>query len=872
MSTLSNSFEGIGGRDVFAGNHFSGPTSIAIHQSQDEELPDHRRSKRRGIDTVQDQPQPCPPTVCRYIPFLRNEGLVPRDALTTQLNQLLPSTPGYRAAALWGLGGSGKTQVALNYVYERYRDPLCSVFWVHADSEASFTQDYETIARKLKLGNHLTGKDLLHAVCDNIECNPNWVLVLDEVDNLTLFGVGQLQETNSSESRPNFYDFIPKLTTSGTGTVLWTSRDQHIAGSLVLAQQAIHVVQMTAEEGISLLSTVRNQKTEEDEIANVRELLSELDHLPLAISQAAAYIRRTSTPVGDYLADIRGRVKKRWKILGRSEYDQHRREHGSNSFLETWSISIEYLRRENGLIYDIMHCLAFVDNQNIPYELISEIARISTQFSGVEGNDKDSEDSSDDESSEHSSDELDVRDAIARLCEFEFLKIRPSLPGVRVRVYDMHKLVQEAARYLLKRKKDRAKDEAYFAKTAFKITDNLFPVYRSDDWDRCEQYQAHAQQAGMWAELHDGQLEVVSLLKRVSDYLVTRGRDREAEVILNKALILCQKTLGDRHERTLLAMIQLGHLQTRHENLAIVEKLFLCARQRGEEALGANHHITLVAIIFHADAFILSVYKEKWQAAEVMLQHILTVVGASFDIENPTTVENMFRLAKAIIDKEKHGDTVNIWRTRCGPVLHTIQLTGKALLVQKKYKEAEDIFQPLLALCQEMLGMVHSFSSSVVRGLGMALSGQKKFKEAEELYSIHLTVSEEAFGGKDRRTMNARYNLGLVLDQQEKFKEAEDMFRQVVGLLTEALGRNHPHTLESVRVLACVLWKQRKYKEAEDMFRQVVGLQTEVLGRNHPDTLQSVKELAWVLWKQGKYEEAEELARDYPQQDQRDSC
>ena len=126
-----------------------------------------------------------------------------------------------------------KTQVALEYAWRRAGDPACSVFWVHTDSETTFAQDYKLIAKKLGVGNGLDGEELLAAVRERIETYTNWVLVLDNTDNLTLFGVGR---TPSAEEPSSLYDFVPRGT---TGTVLWTSRDERIAGSLVTARRAM---------------------------------------------------------------------------------------------------------------------------------------------------------------------------------------------------------------------------------------------------------------------------------------------------------------------------------------------------------------------------------------------------------------------------------------------------------------------------------------------------------------------------------------------------------------------------------------------------------------------------------------------------------
>ncbi|CAI4214345.1 unnamed protein product [Parascedosporium putredinis] len=102
------------------------------------------------------------------IHFQRNEAFVHRDDILEALETLIPhSSQQYQSAALHGLGGSGKTQVALYYAYRRC-DPatknMCSVFWVNADTEATFVADYKAIARRLKFSSDLDGEDLLIAV------------------------------------------------------------------------------------------------------------------------------------------------------------------------------------------------------------------------------------------------------------------------------------------------------------------------------------------------------------------------------------------------------------------------------------------------------------------------------------------------------------------------------------------------------------------------------------------------------------------------------------------------------------------------------------------------------------------------------------
>lgn len=138
-------------------------------------------------------PRPTPHAgVIRVIPYPRNEDLVHRRDLIDKLDELLPSTSESYSAALWGLGGSGKTQIALNYAYRRCdTDQECCVFWVHAENETTFAADYKAIGTKLGFDEQLDETRLLNAVRTAIEATPKWLMIIDNADNLSLFGVGR---------------------------------------------------------------------------------------------------------------------------------------------------------------------------------------------------------------------------------------------------------------------------------------------------------------------------------------------------------------------------------------------------------------------------------------------------------------------------------------------------------------------------------------------------------------------------------------------------------------------------------------------------------------------------------------------------------
>ncbi|KAF5633970.1 hypothetical protein F25303_8941, partial [Fusarium sp. NRRL 25303] len=242
------------------------------------------------------------------IPYPPNEDLVHRRDLIDKLDRLLPPTAGSRSAALWGLGGSGKTQIALDYAYRRCdADDECCVFWVHADSKATFLADYKTIGKKLGVDERLDGTDLLDAVRHAIEERSKWLMILDNADDLRLFGVGRQatsEETNEHQNQ-NLQKYVP---CTSQGTVLWTSRDAHIAGTLVGARRSVEVRSMIMEEATVLLAKIRDEPSTSGQAtgeAGVDALLEELQCLPLAISQAGAYMRRLSMTAEQYLSLLR---------------------------------------------------------------------------------------------------------------------------------------------------------------------------------------------------------------------------------------------------------------------------------------------------------------------------------------------------------------------------------------------------------------------------------------------------------------------------------------------------------------------------------------------------------------------------------------
>lgn len=224
-------------------------------------------------------------------------------------------------------------------------------------------QDYQTIARILRLSTELKGEQLLEAVCEKIVSLPRWSLIIDNADYIDLFRYSGRRYTRKECLREN----IPKFAKE-SATVVWTSRDERTVNTLVGPGCGIEVAGMNDSEAWELFKITTNITiTDADTQANTetQRLFNELQWLALPISQAGAFMRRASMSASDYFA-LLSDDNHRWELLQSSEAASDQRHSGPgvpNSVPGTWRISIERIRQENELAYHILHVLAYLDNK-----------------------------------------------------------------------------------------------------------------------------------------------------------------------------------------------------------------------------------------------------------------------------------------------------------------------------------------------------------------------------------------------------------------------------------------------------------------------------------------------------------------------------
>ncbi|KAL6697203.1 P-loop containing nucleoside triphosphate hydrolase protein [Trichoderma pleuroticola] len=240
-----------------------------------------------------------------------------------------------------GLGGVGKTQIALEAAFRvRARYRYCHVFWVPAINTTTFENAYREIGRGLniqidendKADIKLVVKEALSQISDN------WLLIIDNADDATLFG-----ETSEVTSLKDYLPFNLK------GSILFTTRNVEVSQKLdVRKENIVHLTEMNQSEATNMLQKGLNQR-QMDDAQSLMSLLEFLTNLPLAIKQADEQLI---------------------KLLSKNFDDRARYEATQNPIATTWLISFRTILRDNPLAASYLRLMVFLAEKDIPKRLL----------------------------------------------------------------------------------------------------------------------------------------------------------------------------------------------------------------------------------------------------------------------------------------------------------------------------------------------------------------------------------------------------------------------------------------------------------------------------------------------------------------------
>jgi hypothetical protein len=289
------------------------------------------------------------------IPYPRNPFFLGRDKLLERLHTQLQSGEttalSQSPQAISGLGGIGKTQLAVEYAY-RYAHEYQAILWARAETREELIASYSALATLLKLPERMASDQdkMLVAVKEWLQTHEKWLLILDNADTLNLLP--------------------PFLPTNPGGHILLTTR----AFAMQRLATRLEVETLAEDQGALLLlrragllaSHGTLEQASEDERRQALSLTNELGGLPLALDQAGAYLEATSMSLDDY--------QRSYQLHRRTLLQDHRSlvtDH-PESVATTWSLAFQRVEEKSPAAADLLRLCAFLAPDAIPETIVTK--------------------------------------------------------------------------------------------------------------------------------------------------------------------------------------------------------------------------------------------------------------------------------------------------------------------------------------------------------------------------------------------------------------------------------------------------------------------------------------------------------------------
>lgn len=674
-------------------------------------------------------------TTAWNVPYPRNPHFTGRDE---ELNDLRLSLNGHeplrRVQVICGLGGVGKTQLALEYAY-RFRDHYKIVWWINADEGATLSLGYAKLATQLGMmipeGTSLD--DIRHALRRKLNARNDWLLILDNAA-----GVEDVK------------NFLPQ---DRTGHVIVTSRNPNwdsIARPFALRP-------MKRMDSVQFLLNRTGQKHGKQD-TSVGMLAQALGDLPLAMEQAAACIERTRIDFSGYLK----RFETHWaELLGevRSTADY------PDSVEMTWEISFRELQEERPRAADLLNLLAFLGPDAIPRHLLRTGAAVLPE----------------DLARVVMSDSL-LADAVAALRTYSLIDDDGRTMGV-------HRLVGTLVRDRLHETERRK-----WAEAAVKMLVCAFKFDSQDlaSWERSAELLPHALAAAWHAEASDvAGRACITVLDDAGRYLTKRAQYAEARGLFERALALASRFYGETHPQLSSIANNLGRVHRQLGNLEEARHCFERSMKIDAECYGdADPHL---AAVFNNMGIVLQQSGDA-EGARQQFEWALEVYRGAYGDDHPkvaSIVNNLGYVLRNSGDlaggKEHFLQALAIAQNNFGenhPTVASI-LTNLAI-VQRMSGELEPArlnLEKALEVMESTNGPSHPSVARACGHLGAVLQDVGALGAARGCFERAFHI-DESFYGKDHPNLGGRaVQLGRVLRALNDAETAQVYFDRATKIL-----------------------------------------------------------------------------------------
>ncbi|MEW1771994.1 FxSxx-COOH system tetratricopeptide repeat protein [Streptomyces sp. NPDC086777] len=725
-----------------------------------------------------------------------------REQLRSGVTAVLP-----QQQALFGMGGVGKTQIALEYVH-RFSADYDLVWWVPSENADNVVASLAELGARIGAPG---GEDMALASKETLRMlsrgspTTRWILVFDNADD------------------PE--DLTGYLPATGSGHVLITSRNQ--AWSDRTATLPVDVFER--QESIEHLSRRAGFLTsvEADQVAEA------VGDLPLAVEQAGAWLAQTGVPTAEYLRRLTEETAAVMALNQPPDYP--------GTVAATWNISIERLRERSPASVRLLQLCAFFSAEPISSELLYESDELLTALRLTES--------------------LLIGQLVREIGQLALAKVDQISRSIQV-----HRLVQAVIRSQMSEEERREARHTVHEILRGARPKGDEPTDNRENWRQFDSIWPHltASDIRNCTEAEPRRL----LIDRVR-YLWKRGEFSRAQRLAEELLAHWKEPLGEDDEQYLFLRCQLANV-LRSQGLYVEARVVddnVLERQR--LLLGTRHpHTFITASGLSSDLAALGEYVKAVELAreahngfsDLFYEAHPRTLNAANNLALALRMVGRYRDARQIdevtlalrtqVHGSDHISTLSSTENLGRDLREVGDYTGSVALLSRAYEEHKRV-----------LGMEFPGTLRCAKSLAVSLRRTGDLEDARRLTAATLDRYRSQYAAPTPDSLACELNLAADLFAAGDPEAARDVALKVLTEYRKKPGESHPYAQTAMNNLGVFHWGCSAPERAEEVFLRALDRMTETLGAHHPHTQFCSANYAIVLAETGRPGEAWERER-----------
>ncbi len=732
----------------------------------------------------------------------------------------------YPVSVCAGMGGVGKTQLALQYAHHP-KHAYTLIAWFFSENIDQLKQQYIEFAKSLGYREEKSSiETALPYVKEWLSRHPGWLLIYDNVNNYT-----------------DIKNYLP----SGKGSMIITTRQQHWPSAF----QTLEIEVMTEEESIQLIQSLIHRKITDAEEKAAKELVNMLGFLPLALAQASSYIHQAQITIIDYL----------------NLYKNHEREllsdntlpEGTNTFpvAVTWNISLEAIAKEAKkkheplLALELLNVCAYLAPEKISRHLL--LTWFKEAYPKL------------------SSPELVLPKLIAQLWRYSLINTEED-GSITV-----HRLVQAVVRHQHQQSSDQKNLDGspltleWYGLLVKSIHAEFnYKTHLLEDELRQKKLLPHFQMLlnhykKRWPT--HSELSLAPIMNDIGSVFYLMGEMKISKSYYEHALSILERYYGKDHFESVFSLNKLGIVYRYVGDAKQAKELHERVLKIKEQYYGKDHfEVASTVNQLGRDYRDLGDIKKSKELHERALKMQEKHYGKDhFEVAH--ILDHLGRAYRYLGDgkqaKELHERALKIKEQYYGKdhfeVAPTVNQLGRDYSYLRDCKKAKELHERALKIEEQYYGKDHIQVGLTLAQLGRVYRTLGDGKQAKELHEYALKI-EEQYYGKDH------FEVAYVLDQLGRdyralgqVREAKAFHERVLKIQEQYYSKDHVEMARTLDQLGRDYRHLGNAKQAKELHERVLKIQEQYYSKDHVEIARTLDQLGRDYRHLGNAKQAKEF-------------